>query len=142
MAAPIIILIYMFLLEGYRMKKILAAAVSALLLGACASGTGTSMNGLGSGTGIGSSVVKMAVENQCRTELNKRNEWRLAMLTQSAAQQQAWEDKICGCASEEAPNQMTANELMQVVNPATRTQAVASVTAKTVTACVKRLYSK
>lgn len=37
---------------------------------------------------------------------------------------------------------MTANELMQVVNPATRTQAVASVTAKTVTACVKRLYSK
>ncbi len=141
MAAPIIILIYMFLLEGYRMKKILAAAVSALLLGACASGTGTSMNGLGSGTGIGSSVVKMAVENQCRTELNKRNEWRMVALAMSAEKQEEWESKICGCASEEAPNQLTANEMMQVLSPSTRTQALATVTAKTVTACVKRIYT-
>ncbi|WP_165008145.1 hypothetical protein [Neisseria yangbaofengii] len=122
------------------MKKILAAAVSALLLGACASGTSISMNGLGSGTGIGSSVVKMAVENQCRTELNKRNEWRMAALAMSAEKQEAWEGKICGCASEEAPNQLTANEMMQVLNPSTRTQALAAVTAKTVTACVKRVY--
>ncbi|ATD65969.1 hypothetical protein ACFPVS_03570 [Neisseria weixii] len=122
------------------MKKILAAAVSALLLGACASGTGTSINGLGSGTGIGSSVVKMAVENQCRTELNKRNEWRMVALAMSAEKQEEWESKICGCASEEAPNQLTANEMMQVLNPSTRTQALATVTAKTVTACVKRIY--
>lgn len=121
------------------MKKILAAAVSALLLGACATGTG-SMNGLGSGTGIGSSVVKMAVENQCRTELNKRNEWRMVALAMSAEKQEEWESKICGCASEEAPNQLTANEMMQVLNPSTRTQALATVTAKTVTACVKRIY--
>lgn len=123
------------------MKKILAAAVSALLLGACASGTGTSMNGLGSGTGIGSSVVKMAVENQCRTELNKRNEWRMVALAMSAEKQEEWESKICGCASEEAPNQLTANEMMQVLSPSTRTQALATVTAKTVTACVKRIYT-
>lgn len=122
------------------MKKILVAAVSALLLGACASGTGTSMNGLGSGTGIGSSVVKMAVENQCRTELNKRNEWRMVALAMSAEKQEEWESKICGCASEEAPNQLTANEMMQVLSPSTRTQALATVTAKTVTACVKRIY--
>ncbi|MRN39208.1 hypothetical protein CRG49_004825 [Neisseria sp. N95_16] len=121
------------------MKKILAAAVSALLLGACASGT--SMNGLGSGTGIGSSVVKMAVENQCRTELNKRNEWRMVALAMSAEKQEEWESKICGCASEEAPNQLTANEMMQVLSPSTRTQALATVTAKTVTACVKRVYT-
>ena len=123
------------------MKKILAAAVSALLLGACASGTGTSMNGLGSGTGIGSSVVKMAVENQCRTELNKRNEWRMVALAMSAEKQEEWESKICGCASEEAPNQLTANEMMQVLSPSTSTQALATVTAKTVTACVKRIYT-
>ncbi|WP_416190389.1 hypothetical protein ACM67B_04875 [Neisseria sp. CCUG17229] len=123
------------------MKKILAATMSALLLGACASGTGTSMNGLGSGTGIGSSVVKMAVENQCRTELNKRNEWRMVALAMSAEKQEEWESKICGCASEEAPNQLTANEMMQVLSPSTRTQALATVTAKTVTACVKRVYT-
>lgn len=123
------------------MKKILAAAVSALLLGACAGGSGTSLNGLGSGTGIGSSVVKMAVENQCRTELNKRNEWRMVALAMSAEKQEEWESKICGCASEEAPNHLTANEMMQVLNPSTRTQALATVTAKTVTACVKRVYT-
>ncbi|MDO5639347.1 MAG: hypothetical protein Q4G28_05700 [Neisseria sp.] len=121
------------------MKKILLAAAAVLALGACGTdGTG----GFDTGMGMGNSLVKTAIDNQCRTELNNRNEWRLAMLVQSAEQQRAWEDKICGCASEEAPNQMSATELMQVVNPATRTQAVASVTAKTVTACVKRLYTK
>ena len=120
------------------MKKILFAATAALVLGAC----GTDGSALNSGLGMGNSMVKMAVDNQCRTELNNRNEWRLAMLTQSAAQQQAWEDKICGCVSEEAPNQMSAAELVQVVSPSTRTQALANVTTKTVTACVKRLYTK
>lgn len=119
------------------MKKILALVTSAFLLGACA--TGSTSSGL-SGKGIGSSVVKMAVENQCRTELNKRTEWRAIALAMSAEKQEEWESKICGCASEEAPNQLTATELMQVVSPTTRTQAVASVTAKTVTACVNRLY--
>ena len=78
-------------------KTLLAAVTSAFLLGACATG-GESFGGLGSGTGIGSSVVKMAVDSQCRTEM------------------------------------------MQVLSPATRDQAIASVTAKTVTACFKRLY--
>ncbi len=120
------------------MKKFLAMAAAVLALSAC----GTDGSGsLSSGLGMGNSLVKAAVDNQCRTELNNRNEWRLAMLTQTAAQQQAWEDKICGCVSEEAPNQMSATELMQVVSPSTRTQALANVTAKTVTACVKRLYT-
>ncbi|WP_198344806.1 hypothetical protein [Neisseria chenwenguii] len=123
------------------MKKVSAVILSASLLGACAdTGTGAGLSGLGGGTGIGGSVVKMAVENQCRTELNKRNEWRMIALAMSAEKQAEWESKICGCASEEAPNQLSANEMMQVLNPNTRTQALATVTAKTVTACVKRLY--
>lgn len=120
-------------------KTLLAAVTSVFLLGACATG-GESFGGLGSGTGIGSSVVKMAVDSQCRTELNKRNEWRVIALAMSAEKQAEWENKICGCASEEAPNQLTATEMMQVLSPATRDQAIASVTAKTVTACFKRLY--
>lgn len=130
------------------MKRILATLSLSVLLSACAGGSG--MDGIFGGNSGGSnagglgvnSMVKMAVDNQCRTELANRNEWRVIALAMTADKQREWEDKICGCASEEAPNQMTANELMQVVNPATRTQAVASVTAKTVTACVKRLYSK
>ena len=64
-------------------KTLLAAITSAFLLDACATG-GESFGGLGSGTGIGSSVVKMAVDSQCRTELNKRNEWRVIALAMSA----------------------------------------------------------
>ena len=107
-------------------RALLAAVTSAFLLGACATG-GDSFGGL-------------AVDSQCRTELNKRNEWRVIALAMSAEKQAEWENKICSCASEEAPNQLTATEMMQVLSPATREQAIASVTAKTVTACFKRLY--
>ncbi len=72
-------------------KTLLAAVTSAFLLGACATG-GESFGGLGSGTGIGSSVVKMAVDSQCRTELNKRNEWRVIALAMSAEKQAEWEN--------------------------------------------------
>lgn len=118
------------------MKKVWMAGLAVLALGACSADGGS----LNSGLDMGNSLVKAAVDNQCRTELNKRNEWRLAMLTQSAAQQQAWEDKICGCASEEAVQQLSANDMMQMVNTSTRNQAIANVTARTVTACVQRLY--
>ncbi len=121
------------------MKKILVIATAALALGACAADSGNS-GMLGSSMGAGSSVLKMAVDNQCRTELNSRNEWRLVALAMTAEKQREWEDKICGCASEEAVNQTGVNDLTQMMNPATRNQAIASVTAKTVTACKDRLF--
>ena len=122
-------------------KTLLAAVTSAFLLGACATG-GESFGGLGSGTGIGSSVVKMAVDSQCRTELNKRNEWRVIALAMSAEKQAEWENKICGCASEEAPNQITAAQLPELLTESGRVKVAAEVTAKTVTACFKRLFTK
>ena len=90
--------------------------------------------------GMGGTLVKSVIENQCRSELQGRNEWRVIALAMSADKQAEWENKICGCASEEVPNQLSANELMSMVNANTRTQAMANVTAKTVTACFKRLY--
>ena len=119
-----------------NMKKIVAVASVAALLGGCAYDSDSAFGG---GTGIGGGVVKMAVDHQCRSELNKRNEWRLIALTMSAEKQREWEDKICGCASEEAPNQVSAQELMDVLNPSSRDRAIASVTVKTVNACFKRL---
>lgn len=119
------------------MKKVfVSAALAVSVLAGCA-GSGFDT---GSATGMGTSLAKMAVDSQCRTELNSRNEWRLVALAMTAEKQQEWENKICGCASEEALNQLTATEIAQAINPSTRTQAVANVTAKTVTACVNRLY--
>ena len=80
------------------------------------------------------------MKNQCSAELNKRKEWRLITLAMSERQQQDWEDRICGCAAEEAPQQISAADLGQLVSEEGRTRVVAEVTAKTVTACFKRLY--
>ena len=53
-------------------KTLLATVTSAFLLGLHALPAGESFGGLGSGTGIGSSVVKMAVRtSQCRTEFKQ-----------------------------------------------------------------------
>ncbi|UOP01954.1 hypothetical protein LVJ84_01395 [Kingella potus] len=91
--------------------------------------------------GMGGTLVKSVINNQCVSELQKRNEWRVIALAMSADKQAEWENKICGCASEEAPNQLSANDLMSLAaNRDAVSQTVANVTAKTVTACFKRLY--
>lgn len=127
------------------MKRILATLSLSVLLGACAGGSG--MDGIFGGNSGGSnagglgvnSMVKMAVDNQCRTELGNRNEWRVVALAMTAEKQREWEDKICGCASEEATQSITVHDMAQMLDANQRTQVVANVTAKTVTSCVRRL---
>ena len=84
----------------------------------------------------------MYVQNRCVNELQARTEWRTIALAMSQAKQTEWENKICGCVSEEAPNQLTAADLTQILTPEGRTRVVAEVGAKTVTACYKRLFTK
>lgn len=122
------------------MNKTLSILPVAILLGGCAAGGGNTFGSLDGGTGMGGSIVKMAVGSQCRAELDKRSEWRLTALAMSAEKQAEWENKICGCATEEAPNQLTGNDVMHMLNQSTRNQAITTVTAKTVSACFKRLY--
>ena len=126
------------------MKKALLLGVVATLLSACAvdgSSSASSMGNNMSVSNIGSTLLKTAIDNQCRTELNNRNEWRMIALAMTADKQREWENKICGCASEEAPNQITAADMTQLLSETGRTKVAAEVTAKTVTACVKRLYN-
>ena len=122
------------------MNKTLSILPVAILLGGCAVGGGNTFVSLDGGTGMGGSIVKMAVESQCRAELNKRSEWRLTALAMSVEKQAEWENKICGCVAQEAPERMTGNDVMQMLDPSTRNQALAALTVKTVSACFKRLY--
>lgn len=128
------------------MKKIwpVASLFSAFLLGGCAADGSLMGTGNTDGTpgGITSALIGTWVDNQCRVELNNRNEWRLIALAMTAEKQKEWEDKICGCVSQEAPNQLSAAELLQLGTQSGRTQVIAKVTAKTVTACTQRLYFK
>ena len=130
------------------MKKIALTLITAALLTACAD-SGTSVGGLLGGgnassgaASIGKSAVQMYVQNKCVTELQSRNEWRTLALAMSQAKQTEWENKICGCVSEEAPAQMSGEEMLQVLNPATRAQVVSNVAVKTVKACFTRVMQQ
>ncbi|MDO4696334.1 MAG: hypothetical protein Q4A49_02185 [Neisseria sp.] len=60
----------------------------------------------------------------------------------TAEQKKSAEDKICSCVSEEVPRQLGADELLHLADDSARGRILASVTAKTVTACVQRAYKK
>ena len=134
------------------MKSLIISAVTALTLAACAGGTGGSdLGGLlgggtsssnstgGAATAIGKSLIQNYAHNQCSVELNKRQEWRLVALAVSAEKQQQWEDQICGCVSEEAPNSVTVTDLVQAAtNESARASIVGNAVTKTVTSCLNR----
>ena len=138
------------------MKSLIIGAVTALTLAACAGGTGGSdLGGLlgggtsssnstgGAATAIGKSLIQNYAHNQCSVELNKRQEWRLVALVVSAEKQQQWEDQICGCVSEEAPNSVTVTDLVQAAtNQSARNTIVASAETKTVPSCLKKKKKK
>lgn len=132
------------------MKKIMLVALTSMTLAACADNgmsLGNVLGGNGSATGASGvntvqGIASAVIDNQCRSELHSRQAWRLAMLALSSEQQTQWEDKICGCASQEATQSLTVTEMAQIANPSTRTQALGTVTTRAVTACVNRLYQK
>jgi hypothetical protein len=132
------------------MKSLIISAVTALTLAACAGGNGggdlggllgggTSNGTGGAATSIGKSLIQNYAHNQCSVELNKRQEWRLVALAVSAEKQQQWEDQICGCVSEEAPNSVTVTDLVQAAtNESARASIVGNAVTKTVTSCLNR----
>ena len=138
------------------MKKLMVSAVLALTLAACAGGNGGSdLGGIlgggtstnngsgGAATAIGKSLIQNYAHNQCSVELNKRQEWRLVALAVSAEKQQQWEDQICGCVSEEAPNSVTVTDLVQAAtNESARASIVGNAVTKTVTSCLNRFVKK
>ena len=136
------------------MKSLIISAVTALTLAACAGGNGggdlggllgggTSNGTGGAATSIGKSLIQNYAHNQCSVELNKRQEWRLVALAVSAQKQQQWEDQICGCVSEEAPNSVTVTDLVQAAtNESARASIVGNAVTKTVTSCLNRFVKK
>lgn len=91
---------------------------------------------------LGTKAVQMYVNNKCTSELQKRQEWRLATVALSAEQQTAWQNKICSCATEEAPQQLTAADMSELLTQQGREKVSAEVTVKTVSACYKKMFNK
>lgn len=108
----------------------------AALLGGCAANSGINQNTLAR------ELISPLVKQQCHSQLNARQEWQLASALMGAEIKQQWENKICGCVSEEAPAQMTSEEMWQVLNPASRDQVISKIAVKTVKACFKRVLRR
>lgn len=144
------------------MKKIVSILMVSIGLSACASTDGGVQNqgqsnidrtigSIFTGTehtstdakaqGITANLIRMYVNNQCVNYLQARQEWRFAALAMSAEKKAEWEGRICGCVSEEAPNHITAADLVGVMTEAGRAKLMTEITTKTVTACYKRLVT-
>ena len=110
--------------------------IAAALLGGCTTSGGLNQNA------IARELISSQIDQQCHSQLNARQEWQLASALMGAEIKQQWENKICGCVSEEAPAQMSGEEMLQVLNPATRQQVVSNVAVKTVKACFARVMQQ
>ncbi|MBR6026147.1 MAG: hypothetical protein IK065_00915 [Neisseriaceae bacterium] len=104
-----------------------------LLLAACA-------NNDGQGS-ISQAVVKPLLENECKVQLNNRQEWRVVSMVLTNAKKLEIEQKVCGCVSEEGTKNMTAENTIGLVNPNTRTQTAATMAAQSIGGCVKRFIT-
>lgn len=122
------------------MKKFLAASAlmtSLALSGCVTNGTSTdSGNAVGTATNVGMNLFKTAVDAQCRNELEKQNAWRIARVAMNSQQEELAKTKICGCVSEQAPQQVTVVDMTNAaLDPQYRAQLVTKVVARSLQTC-------
>ena len=122
------------------MKKSLTSTMmlATFALAGCATTDVNSNAGTAIGTAneIGMNVFKAAIDNQCRSQIEKQNAWRIASVAMTDAQEEEVKGRVCGCVSEQAPQQVTIVELGNAAIYASyRTQLVARVVAKSLQSC-------
>ena len=120
-------------------KRLISTALMATFaLSGCETtgGNTNAGNAMGTANEIGMSVFKAAIDNQCRSQIEQQNAWRIASVAMTEAQQEAVKDRVCGCVSEQAPQQVTIVELGNAaIDPQYRVQLVARVVAKSLQSC-------
>ena len=122
------------------MKKLLTSTMmlATFALAGCATTDVNSNAGTAIGTAneIGMNVFKAAIDNQCRSQIEKQNAWRIARVAMTDAQEEEVKGRVCGCVSEQAPQQVTIVELGNAaIDASYRTQLVARVVAKSLQSC-------
>ena len=122
------------------MKKLFAstALLATFALAGCATTGGNINSGTAMGTAneIGMNVFKAAIDNQCRSQIEQQNAWRIASVAMTEAQEEAVKGRVCGCVSEQAPQQVSIIELGNAaLDPQYRLQLVARVVAKSLQSC-------
>ena len=120
-----------------------AAAVvgSAIALGGCASTTGNGVmdanSTIGTANNVGMAIFKAAVNQQCQTQLQNNQYWRLGSVLMTSDKQAQVASNVCGCVSEKAPQSVTIVDLTTAaVDPAARNVIVARAVSNTLQQCV------
>ena len=120
-----------------------AAAVigSAIALGGCASTTGTGVmdanNTIGTANNVGMAIFKAAVNQQCQTQLQNNQYWRLGSVLMTSDKQAEVASNVCGCVSEKAPQSVTIVDLTTAaVDPTAHNVIVARAVSNTLQQCV------
>ena len=121
------------------MKKLLASTVmlATVALAGCTT-TGATNDGTGTAIAneIGMNVFRAAIDNQCRSQIEKQTAWRVASVAMTEAQQESVKSNVCGCVSEQAPQQVTIVELGNAaIDSQYRAQLVTRVVAKSLQSC-------
>lgn len=129
------------------MKKgllLTAMAATFSLAGCTSTGTPTNTNKTAStATNVGLNVFKVAMDNKCRSELEKKTTWRLARIAMSPQQEEKNQTKICGCVSEQAPNHVTLVDMANAaIDPDYRSQLVTKVVIKSLQTCYGNFTKK
>lgn len=125
-------------------KRLGSAAVvigSAIALGGCASTTGSGVmdanSTIGTANNVGMAIFKAAVNQQCQTQLQNNQYWRLGSVLMTSDKQAEVASNVCSCVSEKAPQSVTIVDLTTAaVDPTARNVIVARAVSNTLQQCV------
>lgn len=114
---------------------------SAIALGGCAATTGNGVmdanNTIGTANSVGMAIFKAAVNQQCQTQLQNNQYWRLGSVLMTSDKQAEVASNVCGCVSEKAPQSVTIVDLTTAaVDPTARNVIVARAVSNTLQQCV------
>ena len=128
-------------LANKRLRSAAAVIGSAIALGGCTSTTGTGVmdanNTIGTANNVGMAIFKAAVNQQCQTQLQNNQYWRLGSVLMTSDKQAEVASNVCSCVSEKAPQSVTIVDLTTAaVDPTARNVIVARAVSNTLQQCV------
>ena len=128
-------------LANKRLRSAAALIGSAIALGGCAATTATGVmdanSTIGTANNVGMAIFKAAVNQQCQTQLQNNQYWRLGSVLMTSEKQAEVANNICSCVSEKAPQSVTIVDLTTAaVDPTARNAIVARAVSNTLQQCV------
>lgn len=121
---------------------------TALSLTACSStspnlGGVTATEAIGTANNIGMAVFKTSVNQYCLSEVKNNSYYKAASIVMTQQQQTQVASSVCGCVTEQAPQQITVVDAANAALDANyRTQLVTHVVAKSLQTCVANFVKR